>query len=179
MSDEIWKDIAGYEGMYQVSSMGRVRSLDRVVDYRRCISNRRGKIIAGGVNRDGYSTVNLSKDGVRKFKSVHRLVCDAFHEAVPGHNVTNHKDGNKLNNCAANLEHSTYSKNTQHAFDTGLQKPERGEVNGNSKLTTERVLEIRRKYETGKYSKPCLAKDYEVTRQQIGHIVSKKHWTHI
>lgn len=116
---EIWKDIKGYEGKYQVSNLGYVKSLmmwtgDRYI--------RRDKILRGLLNKNGYLYVSLSKDGkVERFK-VNRLVAEAFIDNPYNLPITNHKDGNKLNNVTDNLEWCTYSDNLKHAYKKGLRK---------------------------------------------------------
>lgn len=123
---EIWKDIPGYEGRYQVSDMGRVRSLDRVVravskagrEYLRSV---RGTVLRPGTSR-GYQIVNLSPGGT---VAVHILVAQAF---VPNPNClpeVNHIDGVKLNCTAGNLEWVTKSQNQLHAVKLGLRKQAR------------------------------------------------------
>ena len=97
---EEWKDIIGYEGLYQVSNLGRVR--------------RSGKILKGGYNNKGYHTINLCKKGISKSFFVHRLVAIAF---IPNPNnlpIVNHKDENPKNNCIENLEWCTYKYNANY-----------------------------------------------------------------
>lgn len=101
---EVWKDIAGYEGLYQVSDLGRVKSLDRYVDYGKTTALRKGRILKPGKATGGYLQVELWKSGASSTKLIHRLVAEAF---VPnGENLSevNHKDENKENNSADNLE---------------------------------------------------------------------------
>lgn len=121
--NEIWKDIPGFEGMYQVSDQGRVRSLDRTVrgvskagtEYLRPV---KGRLLRAGLCR-GYGIVNLHPQGTI---SVHLLVARAHVPGMaPGLQV-NHKDGDKSNNRAANLEWVTASRNQAHAVETGLRK---------------------------------------------------------
>jgi len=117
--EEIWKDVVGFEGSYQVSNFGNVRSLDRL--------NSRGQRIKGVTlrpqdNTKGYKYVTLFK-GSRTDKEnmyIHRLVASAFLEG--NEETVNHKDGNKSNNHVDNLEWATRSENTQHAYDNGLMK---------------------------------------------------------
>lgn len=129
---EEWKDIEGFfKGYYQVSNMGRVRSLDREV-----ISNKhggtrvlKGKIMklseAKGREVDGskYLLVNLRREGKNKVYQVHRLVAEAFLENKDDLPIVNHKDGNKSNNNVNNLEWCTYSHNNKHALENNLRKP--------------------------------------------------------
>lgn len=111
---EIWKDIVGYEGLYQVSNMGHVKSLNY---------NHTGKQkeLAFKRHNSGYLTVTLCKDGVHKNKSLQTLVANAFIENPDCKPCVNHIDGNKENNTVTNLEWVTYSQNTRHAIKTGLR----------------------------------------------------------
>lgn len=98
--NEVWKDIKGYEGFYQVSNLGRVRSVDRLVHTEANgikIRLSKGKILNAG-KKDWYRTVGLSKYGVRKSFTVHRLVAEAFLPNPYNYPVVNHKDENKTNN---------------------------------------------------------------------------------
>ena len=110
---EEWKPIKGYEGLYEVSNMGRVKSL------------RYGKarILRTPDNLRGYKSVILSKQATRKIKRVHRLVAEAFIPNPMNLPVVNHLDGDKYNNCATNLEWCTYQENSIHAIKTGLTRP--------------------------------------------------------
>lgn len=117
---EIWKDIEGQEGLYQVSSLGRVRSLDRCVttiDSNK--HNYKGQILNPTAGKNHYPTIKLrTKEGTRKTFKVHRLVASAFLPNVKNKATVNHKDGNKLNNQLDNLEWATFSENNYHARRT-------------------------------------------------------------
>jgi hypothetical protein len=108
---EIWKDIEGFEGLYQVSSYGRVRSFDR---YDRMGRVKRGTILAPCDNSRGYKYVCLCKDGSKKHEYIHRLV--AMHFLINDRNCSqiNHKDENKSNNNLSNLEWCTPSENINY-----------------------------------------------------------------
>ena len=110
MNDEIWKDIAGYEGKYQVSNAGRVR-------------NNHGKILAqcNKKNTD-YKRVHLAKDNTARWFSVHRLVALAFVPKEDGKDVVNHLDHDKANNHADNLEWTTLKENSAYASAEGRYK---------------------------------------------------------
>lgn len=99
--NEIWKDIEGYEGLYQVSNLGRVRSVDRIGGRGRRFN---GRILKPKVKTGGYLLVNFSKEGKRKMFSVHRLVAQAFIPNPEGLPQINHKDENPSNNRVENLE---------------------------------------------------------------------------
>ena len=112
--EEIWKDIAGYEGLYQVSNLGNVKSLN----YHRSGNQ---KVLSPANGPSGYFTVRLTKDGKGASKFVHKLVAIAFLENQDGKLCVNHKDGNKHNNRLENLEWATHQENTVHALRTGLR----------------------------------------------------------
>lgn len=112
---EIWKDIEGYEGLYQVSNLGRVRSLDRIVKFSDGHSQpMKGKILVFGKNHGGYWQVGLSKNSKSTRKSVHRLVAETFIPNPNNYPCVNHKDEVKTNNRVDNLEWVTYKENTNY-----------------------------------------------------------------
>lgn len=124
--EEIWKDIKGYEGIYQVSTFGRMKSLDRYVTRKNgAVQFYPGKFLKICYNKrvDVYE-VHLRKNNKRKCFKVHRLVAEAFIENDDPINKTtvNHKDGKRENNRVDNLEWATYSENEQHAYDK-LNRP--------------------------------------------------------
>lgn len=117
---EEWRDIKGYEDLYQVSNLGRVRSLDRYEFFSLGKRFRKGIIIKSSEDKNGYNRVSLTKDGKQKFFFVHRLVAEAF---IPNPNnlpFINHKDEVKYNNCVDNLEWCTHEYNMN--YGNRLQK---------------------------------------------------------
>lgn len=125
----MWKDIKDYEGYYQVSDAGEIRSLDRYIQdsngNQRFLRGKTMKLtnsVGKGVN-DGYLVVNLRKNHTSLVIPVHVLVARAFLSNSNCMPTVNHKDGNKHNNTAANLEWATYSENNIHALKTGLRNP--------------------------------------------------------
>lgn len=102
---ELWKDIDGYEGIYQVSNMGRIRSLDRKVpSHHNCVVRVKGQIITPTRCTNGYYEAHLSANGKRKVFLLHRVVAKAFIPNPNGLPEVNHKDENIQNNCVENLE---------------------------------------------------------------------------
>jgi hypothetical protein len=122
--EEIWKDINGFKGLYQISSFGRVKSLKRVSQRR---NNRlltvKEKVLKNIINNSGYYYVTPRKNNTKYTFSVHRLVAENFLPPINGKEIVNHKDGNKLNCNFTNLEWCTSSENNLHAYKTGLRKP--------------------------------------------------------
>jgi hypothetical protein len=127
--DEIWSDIPGWEGYYQTSNLGRVKSCDRYVEHLRIGKQFvKGRVLKHGCDRYGYSYVTLSRDGVQKNCSVHGLVMIAFIGDRPEGYEINHLDRNKRNNCLMNLEYCTRSQNIQHAYDRPIKIKEMSAV---------------------------------------------------
>ena len=120
--NEIWRDIKGYEGMYMVSNHGRVRSIDRIS----CGARFKGRVLKqtvigrGYKTGDGYLRVSLHYGKRLKGFLVHRLVAEAFIDNTDNKPFVNHKDGNKKNNSAGNLEWCTAKENTRHANKNNL-----------------------------------------------------------
>ena len=139
----MWKPVVGYEGLYEVSDSGQVRSLSK---HDRIGRLRNGKIKTACDNGNGYLVVNLKVNGIQKMKTVHGLVAEAFIPNPDKKPCVNHVDGNKQNNRADNLEWCTYSENMKHAFETGLNAPIKGSANQHAKLTDDQVKFVREKY---------------------------------
>ena len=116
----MWKDIPGYEGLYQISEDGQVRSLDR---WSRCkgdsLKLRKGRIMKLTEDAEGYLGVGLTKDNHQTSFRVNRLVAMTFIPNPENLPLVHHIDCNKQNNCVENLEWVTVSENTQRAFDDG------------------------------------------------------------
>lgn len=113
---EIWKDIEGFEGMYQVSNMGNVKSLKRTIwnSGKGCYRTVHERILKANKNNDGYLQVQLHQDGKRERYLVHRLVATAFLPNPDNLPQVNHIDENKENNCMDNLEWVTCKENANH-----------------------------------------------------------------
>lgn len=115
---EIWKPVVGYEGLYEVSNLGRVRSVDRFVLQQGRQQIYRGRIMALTINNSGYKTVRLSSNNKKKGMLVHRLVAESFLSNPYNFPCVNHKDENKLNNNLQNLEWCSLSYNVNYGTST-------------------------------------------------------------
>jgi hypothetical protein len=173
---EIWKDIAGYEGYYQVSNYGRVKSLERWVPH-----VRRGKdfvreiILKQHVKR--YCFVVLSKDGFTTNKSVHRLVAIAFIPNPDNLPQVNHNnpEGDKTDNRSWMLNWTDHDGNNNHAMENDL-KP-KGINHGRAKLTENDILRIREIGNSQTLEKT--AELYNVQYACISKILARKTWKHL
>lgn len=183
--EEVWKDVVGYEGYYQVSDKGRVKGLDRWYEQYNPSAKRivkvlyPEKIFKGEIDKDGYIKVQLTKSKVRRKFFVHRLVAIAFIPNTENKPEVNHKDGVKSNNSSENLEWMTSSENTRHALDTNLYVAARGENSGTSKLTEVQVREIHQLYSLGNITQEVLSKTYKVRSSAISRILTGVRWKHI
>ena len=148
---EIWKDVVGYKGLYQVSNLGRVKSLPKIAGFRK----QDEKQSAIFVDRHGYCKVNLYKNNTHKQCYVHILVATAFLPNNDNKPQVNHIDGDKCNNCTENLEWCTAKENVIHSYKTGLKFGKNGE------------------------NHPMYGKHHsEETRKKIG-LASKRYWSRI
>ena len=183
LNNEVWADCPGYEGLYWVSNNGRIKTQNWK-------NTGRESILRPITCRKGYLNVGLQKDGKLKSHKLHRLIALAFVPKIEGKDQVNHIDGDKQNNHISNLEWVTPKENTRHAIDHGLfhfQTPEksinkvikRGELNGLSILTDQKVREIRRKFKPRVYTRKKLALEYGVTENCIKDVVMGKSWKHV
>lgn len=177
LNGEEWKDIPGYEGSYQISNMGRVKALSRIVKY-----NGIGK--GGGTHNyperilknmiiQGYEKISLTKNNKPKGEFVHRLVAEAFCEKTPGAYFVNHINGIKTDNVYTNLEWVTSSQNVRHALMTGLSNPY-GENNCRAKITNIQAELIRIFRRTYRVPANLLAEFIGVHVSSIKRLCSEK-----
>lgn len=171
---EIWRPISEYEGIYEVSSTGRVRSLDHAVKQLNngvmTTATYKGRELKIMKRPNGYCCVHLSKNNVSKWMSVHRLVATAFVEKPEGCDIVNHLDCDTTNNRADNLEWTTYSGNMKHASLLGHMK---GSPNNWKKATEQRkraVIAIDAKGQT--YSFNSQVEASKILGVQRSHIAS-------
>lgn len=170
---EIWKDIIGYEGLYQVSSYGRIKSLPKKRTLRGRIYFTKEILRIPVLHKNGYLQITLYKDKVTIY-SVHRLVALAFISNPHKKKEVNHLDGNKLNNDYKNLEWSTPSENSKHSYKIGLRSAPKGEHSPVAKLTNQQAADIRKLFDMGGYTKSQLSKIYFVDPNTINQIIKMK-----
>lgn len=189
-SEDEWQDIPGYEGLYQASISGFIKSLDRTVKCRG--SKQRvipGRIIKSHKKNNGYIFVRLTKNKKSKNKYLHRLVLKAFSNKNEWKDTVNHIDGNKENNCLSNLEWASRSENLKHAYKNGLNKvteyqksqtskANRGSKQHFSRLSEENIPEIRDLYSSG-MTYEQIGEKYSVHRETIGNIIRGNTWRHV
>lgn len=182
MKKEVWKDVEGYEGLYQVSNLGRVKRLTSKVSQK----NRNGKyidyvykerLLSQETININYKRVSLSKQNKITRFQVHRLVAMAFLENTKNKPCVNHIDGNPSNNNVENLEWCTYSENERHSYDV------LGKINPNRKLNKKEVLDIRQNaikgifpYDKIKGNVKYFADKYQVNRSTVLNIINGKYY---
>lgn len=167
---EIYKDIIGYEGLYQVSNLGKVKRLNyRGSEKERSLKNYLSSI--------GYYKICLSKNGKVTTVNIHRLISQAFIPNPYNKPQVNHINGIKSDNRIENLEWVTCKENIEHAHKIGLINSSKGEDRTFAKLTEKQVLEIRK---IGKLKTQVeLAKIYNVNQSLISYVLNNKIWKHI
>ncbi|MCY0910840.1 NUMOD4 domain-containing protein [Massilia antarctica] len=176
---ETWKAIPGCEAFYEASDLGRVRSLDRLITTSTGKARlSRGRVLIPQLTGRRYPAVSISLNGAVKSISIHRMVARTFLPNPKLFPEINHIDGNRENNATSNLEWCTRAQNNDHAIDTGLKPPVKGQDHGRAVLTEVNVLEIRARHSKGESMKH-LACIFSVSTQSIHGIVRRKYWKHI
>ena len=169
---EIWRDIVGYEGLYQVSNLGRVKSFKRD----------RLRILRAHIDRHGeYFMIALYKDNKSKLCRLHILVAETFVPNIDKKPFVNHMDGNKLNNRASNLEWVTQSENQIHAYKLGLMKARKGIESPCAVMTEDEVRYIRKIYKPydREFGAKALAKKFNRGITTIRHIINKDTYKNV
>jgi hypothetical protein len=160
MAKEIWRQVVGYEGRYEVSNLGRVRNMS-------------GLILRDRIQWTGYNRAALCKNGARKDHPVHRLVAAAFIGPRPEGLEVNHINGVRADNRAENLEYVTRRENMAHKKVTGTDQG--GQRNGRARLTAHDVRAIRQRYAEG-VTTTEMALEYGVHKNTVSCITRGETW---
>lgn len=180
---EKWKDVPGYEGLYQVSSTGKIISLNHRNrgEKKELTQPRQGQIVPQPGTR--YTTVSLQKGGIHKRFTVHSLVAAVFIGSRPNDYVINHKDFNSKNNHVDNLEYITQSENQFHSFEYLRKINKTSQKAGKSPMTDDAVRAILKAYHEDGHS---VMEVYEMFRKESGMhpariqgIVERKTWRYV
>lgn len=170
--EEIWKPVRGYEGRYEVSNHGKVRSIDRETIYlmqeTEVTRKQKGQLLKIKKNEKSLENTYLfvtlfDKESNYKHMYIHRLVAEAFLNNPKNKKTVNHINGDKTDNYIANLEYSTISENVQHAYDSGLRK---------RKISNEDAIFIKENYP--RFTQKELAELFDVTRTTIQYTLNKR-----
>ena len=187
LTTETWRPIPGFEGLYEVSDLGRVRSLVNSHRMPRHVP----LVMRQETERHGYRRVMLRSSATRRHHLVHRLVALAFFGPASDGAVCNHMDGVKSNNIPSNLEWTTSKGNAAHAVATGLypsgerhgsrtkrEARPRGSAHAHSKLTEASVRDIRARH-AGGASASALAREYGVSIPVVAGVIHRTGWKHV
>lgn len=173
---ENWRPVVGWEGLYEISDQGRVRSLDRLIEFadgRRRLFH--GKILKHGFSK-GYPRVNLSRDDVAYCALIHQMVLASFVGPVPEGQEVRHFDGNRKNCTLGNLLYGAPSEN--YADRVRIGGGNHGERNGQSKLTAESVASIRLMCAQG-ISQGKIAEFFGIDQSHVSDIKNCYRWGHL
>lgn len=178
--NESWRPVRAYEGLYEVSNMGRVRSVPGAHKGAHYV----GRILSARPSGSGYPSVGLYRSGVRQPATVHRLVAESFLDPPPGDTgqgvdlyQVNHIDGGRENNRADNLEWVLPIDNMAHVVAMG--RTQKGENNHNATLSEADVVSIRKQYTAGGISQPQLGLLFGVSQFCVWSIVNHNSWKHV
>lgn len=170
--DEKWLAIKGFEGLYEVSDLGRVRSLPRHIRSKKY----KGKVLAGVVGGNGYPAVVLQKDGQKRRAAVHRLVLETFVGDCPEGMCARHLDGDKKNARLTNLAWGTPLENSADQVRHGTAP--RGVTHPNAILEDGDIKEIFSLADLG-VSQTEIARQFGVCSPHINNILRRRAWRHV
>lgn len=174
---EEWKDIEGFDGFYQVSNTGKVRSQGSSNG----LKDGKWHLRSLSPTHDGYLRIRLVRGGRDITQRVHTLVARAFIPNPNEYDTVNHIDGDKTNNNVENLEWADRKQQMRHAYRLRLKKPMQGKLNANAKLTDDDVRYIREHYirNSKEFGTVALGKKFGVTNRVIGLIVARKSYKNV
>ena len=177
---EIWKDVVGYVGYYEVSNQGSIRSIDRYVyNPKGGKALRKGQILKQREEK-GYMRVSLRKSVKDKSdKRVHRLVAEAFLPNPKNSRFVNHIDANKSNNEVSNLEWVTFQENMDHAKEHNLFNSPKGSNHHKATITEDTVRAMRKLYAEGNHTQKQISEEFSVHLSKAKHILAGRTWKHV
>lgn len=174
---EVWKDVPGFEGYYQASTLGRVRSVERIqVRSNGWPYKVQSKVLTPTKDGNGYLRTAFSVNSKLTTIKIHRVVAITFLGRTELE--VNHIDGDKTNNRSTNIEYCTRSENLKHSYRIGLQKPRRGSSNNKAKLHEKDIPFIRELFKAGKTSRE-IAAIYKMDKTVFLDIKNGKIWKHV
>lgn len=180
---EEWRPIVGFEGFYEVSNAGRIRSVDHLLESKTDSIGRKmpaksikGRMISQRLHQFGYFVVTLSKNGNRYTRTVHKLVAEAFFGVRKSGDVVRHLDGNPQNNNVSNLAYGSQKQNMQDAIKHGTV--ERGEQRYNAKLSNDDILKMKSDIANGMRSVD-VSKKYGVSQIYVCKVINNTRWKSI
>ena len=181
MKDEIWKDVPGYVGYYEVSNFGNIRSIDRYVDnFKGEKALRVGQTMKQVTTEHGYKRVSLRMGTTKTNFRVHRLVAEAFIPNPHKKKQVNHKDSNRTNNVVENLEWVTHRENMKHAKDNNrFTNQSKGSNHHKATITEDTVRAMRKLYAEGNYTQKQIAEEFSVHLSKAKHILAGRTWKHV
>lgn len=177
---EDWRPVLGWEGFHEVSSLGRVRSVERFYVHvgkglASALKHKSRKVLAQAIGTHGYPRVVLTRPGaVKRTVDVHILVCEAFHGPRPSRFDAAHNDGNRLNACADNLRWASRRENKADELRHGTRN--HGERNGGSYLTDEQARTI---LASAEVSTARIAAEFEVPIQSVRRLRRGSTYRHL
>lgn len=179
---ERWLPVANYEGYYEVSNLGNVRSVTRVIRAWNGVSLAQktyaGRLRTAVANKDGYRIVTLSRDNRVRHLRVGRLVLEAFVGPCPCGHECAHNDGNPHNDELTNLRWATPKENTADQIRHGTFRRAKGERQGYSKLTEQQIHEIKA-LRANRVSIARIAETYQISESHVSRIALGKTWSYI
>jgi hypothetical protein len=182
---EIWKPVLGvkgnlYDGYYEISNLGRVKMLPRILRYSKGLRVSKEKIVIGS-NSHGYKVVSFKKDGIKTMKFIHSLVAVAFVDNLnpDKFRIVNHLNSDRADNRAENLEWCDHSRNAKHAIEAGKVKILQGSSRSSAILNEDKVMAIKLLYKTGRFSYWKLAEIFDIGKTTIQGIINGTKWTHV
>ncbi len=167
MEQEIWKDVRDFEGLYKISNLGEIYS---------SISKKKLTPFKTG---DNYRAVKLWKSGVKKTVLIHTVVGNHFVDNPLSLPEINHKNFDRTDNRAVNLEWMSHGDNIRYSYEMGNRTGARGEDSPRAKHTNESVTRIRQMYSEGGYTQQELADMFNDKRNNISKIINLTRWKHI